>query len=98
MFITKTTLEEQIVAAILEDAFRLLVPDNSLAGVNLRRARMREKAFAAGRAEAAFDEHLRGFDPNLLSENEVKEGNKAILETGNEPDVRLGRMPCSPTL
>lgn len=80
---TKTTLDKQIVSAILEGARRLLPPDNSPEGLASRKAEMAMKATQALEAETAFIVQLQRFQPRLLTEKEQNENLRREFEAGS---------------
>ena len=78
----RTNLDVDIVGAILEGALRLHPPDHTLEGTTLRKAKMAVKAEEAAMAEAAFVANLKGYQPQLLDENQQKERVRAALDNG----------------
>lgn len=85
---TGTSLDPDIVSAILEGALRLLPPDNSIEGQERRRQEMAHKAAHALRAESAFVDQVRRLQPSLQDESQQKQRIKAALEDGRSDVVR----------
>jgi hypothetical protein len=80
--LTRTSLAASIVSAILEGARRLLPPDNSPEGQDLRRAEMAKKALQAFEAETAFTVQLQKFQPLSMTEEQQKESIRIKSEAG----------------
>lgn len=89
--ITRTSLDESIVAAILEGALRVLPPDNTPDGIVKRKQEMALKAAHATRAESAFVEDLRRLRPMLLDEHEQQQKIRAAIEQGRHDIIK-----CTP--
>lgn len=85
---THTKLNMEVVAAILEGALRLLPPDNTPEGRQMRRQKEQEKAEHARKAEDDFVEQIRQFQPAMLDETEQKQQISAAQEAGNISIVR----------
>jgi hypothetical protein len=83
MRLTRTTLGSPIVSAILEGARRLLPPDNSPGGQNVRRAEMAAKALQALEAETAFIVQLQKFQPLSMTEEQQNESIRVKIEAGS---------------
>ena len=86
---TRTTLDHDIVSAIIEAALRLLPPENTREGIKLRQEKAADRARRAEDAESAFIEHLSRADTKLLRERELKERTQAALDAGQQDVVRL---------
>ena len=85
---TGTTLDPDVVSAILEGALRLLPPDGSIEGQERRKQEMAHKAAHALRAESAFVDQVRRLQPLLQDESQQKERIKAALEDGRSDAIR----------
>jgi hypothetical protein len=88
MRLTRTSLDSSIVSAILEGARRLLPPDNSPEGQDLRRAEMAKKALQALVAETAFIVQLQKFQPLSMTEEQQNESIRIKTEAGSVNLVR----------
>jgi hypothetical protein len=86
--LTRTSLATSIVSAILEGARRLLPPDNSPEGQDLRRAEMAKKALQALVAETAFIVQLQKFQPLSMTEEQQNESIRIKTEAGSVNLVR----------
>lgn len=86
---SRTNLHHEIVSAILEAALRLLPPDNTPDGIQLRRDKAAEKARKAEEAESGFIHCLRKLDPRLLCEAQLQEQIRAAQDAGTLDTVRL---------
>lgn len=80
--LSRTSLDEEIVSAILEGALRLLPPDNSPGGTVTRRTEAAEKAARAQRAESDFLDRMRVGLGEVLTEAEQKAGIKLARDRG----------------
>jgi hypothetical protein len=80
---TRTTLEPDIVAAILEGALRLLPVDSTPEGQRIRREKEQAKAEHARKAENDFVEHVRRLQPAMLDETQQKQRILAAKESGS---------------
>ena len=79
---TKTSLDADVVSAILEGALRLLPPDDTPDGHAKRKTEMALKATHALRAERAFTNSVSILQPLLLDESQQQERIKAAIEPG----------------
>lgn len=86
---TRTTLDHDIVSAILEAALRLLPPDSTPEGIRLRREKAADQARRAEAAETSFIDRLSRADTGLLRERQLKERARAALDAGQEGVIRL---------
>lgn len=86
---TRTTLDHDIVSAILEAALRLLPPDSTSEGIRSRREKATDQARRAEAAEASFIDRLSGANIDLLRERQLKERARAALDAGQDDVVRL---------
>lgn len=93
MKITTTRLDENIVAAILEGALRVLPPDNTPDGLAKRKQEMAVKAAHAATAERTFIESIRRLRPMLLDENEQRQKIGAAMEEGKHDIIK-----CTPDI
>jgi hypothetical protein len=85
---TRTTLEPDIVAAILEGALRLLPVDTTPEGQQTRREKERAKAEHAQKAENDFVEQVRRLQPAMLDETQQKQRILAARESGSPLEIR----------
>ncbi|KAL1581923.1 hypothetical protein WHR41_09402 [Cladosporium halotolerans] len=79
---TGTTLDIKIVSAILEGAKRLLPPDNSQEGQDIRKVEMAMKARQALEAETAFIAQLQRLQPGSMTEEQQNQRIRLGIEAG----------------
>lgn len=87
--LTETSLDYDIVAAILEGALRLLPTDDSPDGRIARKNKMETKAAQALAAETAFAARLRTYGFQFSVEAEQRETIRLAIEAGSVDTVRL---------
>jgi hypothetical protein len=80
---TGTTLEPDVVAAILEGALRLVPVDSTPEGQQIRREKERAKAEQAQKAENDFVAQVRRLQPAMLDETQQKQRILAAKESGS---------------
>lgn len=85
---TGTTLDRQVVGAILEGALRLLPTDNSPEGQSSRKTKMAVKAAQALEAETQFVSQIQKFQPRSIGEKEQRENIRRASEAGSVEVVR----------
>lgn len=86
--LTGTTLDIQVVSAILEGAKRLLPPDNSTEGREMRKVEMAMKTLQALEAETAFVVRLQRLQPRSMTEEQQNESIRLKIEAGSADVVR----------
>ncbi|KAK4551644.1 hypothetical protein LTR86_011018 [Recurvomyces mirabilis] len=86
---TRTSLDPQIVSAILEGALRLLPSDTTLEGQTARRAKMAAKAEQARIAEETFLARLRNAGYQFQDERQQKQRIQAAIDEGIPLSCRL---------
>lgn len=86
---TETTLETDIVAAIIEGALRLVAPDRSLVGETLRKQKVWAKAARALRAEVEFVDKVRPFQCKMMDETQQKQRIQDAVNEGSIDAVRM---------
>ncbi|KAI7722662.1 hypothetical protein KC353_g310 [Hortaea werneckii] len=86
---TGTTLDPEIVGAILEGALRLLPIDESPEGEVARKTKMATKAAEALAAETAFAVKTRAYQPRSFNETEQRQNIRRAIEAGSADVVRL---------
>jgi hypothetical protein len=81
--LTRNLLDSSIVSATLEGARRLLPPDNSPEGQDLRKVEMVNKALQTLVVETNVIAQLQKFQPlSMLTEQQQKESNRVNTEAG----------------
>lgn len=95
---TKTTLDHDIVSALISGALRLLPVDSTPQGVAARKEREIVRAAEARRAEQNFFADFRRLGYDCISEDEQKRLSASTLDNGISKDQQKGPSASTPDI